>query len=72
MRTIKAKVNIVPVTEFSIGALAEHDNQVRTKAIDEIMEAFNNRMFDSPMMNPIMTRNEILLFLQQLKEQKKR
>lgn len=42
----------------------------RRKVFEEIAEAFNEHLFDSPMMNPIMTRNEILLFLEQLKEQK--
>ena len=43
--------------------------QGRADAIDEAIEAFNEHLFDSPMMNPIMTRNEILLFLDHLKEQ---
>lgn len=42
--------------------------KVRKDAIDECKEAFNEHLFDSPMMNPVMTRNEILLFLDQLKE----
>lgn len=45
-------------------------DKCRADAIDECKEAFNEHLFDSPMMNPIMTRNEILLFLDQLKEQK--
>lgn len=40
----------------------------RTEALDDIAEDFNEHLFDSPMMNPIMTRNEILLFLNELKE----
>lgn len=54
--------------------LTEHDVQIRTderaKTIEEIKEAINEHLFDSPMMNPIMTRNEILLFLEQLKSTK--
>lgn len=38
MRTIKAKVNLVPVKEFSKEELAEHDNQVREKAVDDFAE----------------------------------
>lgn len=46
------------------------NEEIRAKVFDEIVEAFNEYLFDSPMMNPIMTRNEILLFLNELKEQK--
>lgn len=42
----------------------------RADAIDEVKESINEHLFNSPMMNPIMTRNEILLFLEQLKESK--
>lgn len=42
----------------------------RKKCVKELTEAFNEHLFDSPMMNPIMTRNEILLFLERLKERK--
>lgn len=48
--------------------MKNHDKQCRADAIDECKEAFNEHLFDSPMMNPIMTRNEILLLLDQLKE----
>lgn len=50
--------------------LEEHDAQIRADAIEEVKESINEHLFNSPMMNPIMTRNEILLFLEQLKEQK--
>lgn len=57
-----------------LAKLDGHDAEIRAderkKVFEEIEEALNEYLFDSPMMNPIMTRSEILLFLEQLKEQK--
>lgn len=50
--------------------MQKHDAKVRVDVIDEIKEAINEHLFDSPMINPIMTRTEILLLLDQLKEKK--
>ena len=47
-----------------------HGIILEKKNLDEVKESINEHLFNSPMMNPIMTRNEILLFLEQLKEQK--
>lgn len=54
--------------EYGIEPIEEHNKQIRTEIIDEVKESINEHLFNSPMMNPIMTRNEILLFLEQLKE----
>lgn len=48
--------------------LDEHDEKVRVSVIDEVEKAINEHLFNSPLMNPIMTLNEILLLLEQLKE----
>lgn len=49
-------------------ALKAHDAEIKAEAIDEVKEAFEEHMFNSPLMNPFMMRNEILLLLEQLKE----
>lgn len=43
MRTIKAKVNLVPVKEFTKEELAEHDKQIRADTIRDFIQVFTRQ-----------------------------
>lgn len=67
---IRADERAEMLMPYDVESIDELIENVRANAFDEVEEAFNEYLFDSPMMNPIMTRNEILLFLEELKEKK--